>query len=381
MRSSGFKRNKAGLSSDEFVTPVKPRHNIGRIIYLTILLGILVFFGVYFFKKIFYINADGQVIFKNVDIRLTENARIYSFYKVEGDSVRKGDTLFSYIPRPRLDSRSGEFLLSSTDSTVSAYDNTRNKELINWLEREVFNQKIKIEANQVLYKSLNNLLKAKRKELKKVENLTVLEAVPRSYYENAIKDTLELRFRMDQVIAENRNLNGLVRDMMTKLDNLKVQYDSLTREYQSSVSMVNRNADPNNFSTGMTGEIEYFISPLNGFMNNIYLSEFETVTAQDNIVSIQQTNQIFIRAYFDQKDIDKLKENAVVKIVFPDNTRKKGYIKRFYYGTYTLPEEFQKRYESVKRTVAADIYPLSEDEAQHWKLFHKLGVKVSFSKY
>ena len=68
-------------------------------------------------------------------------------------------------------------------------------------------------------------------------------------------------------------------------------------------------------------------------------------------------------------------------IDFPDVTSSNGILKRFYIATYTLPEEFQKKYEPTRRTVAADIYPLSENAAQDWVVFHMMDVEIGKFKY
>ena len=71
----------------------------------------------------------------------------------------------------------------------------------------------------------------------------------------------------------------------------------------------------------------------------------------------------------------------MLNITFPDGTETKGILRRFYYSTYPLPDEFQKRYEPTTRTVAADIYPVNDADYEHWKAFYKMGVSVSKYKY
>ena len=70
-----------------------------------------------------------------------------------------------------------------------------------------------------------------------------------------------------------------------------------------------------------------------------------------------------------------------MNIEFPDGTESKGLIKRFYYATYQLPDEFQKRYEPTTRTIAADIYPVNDNEYEHWRAFYKMSVSVTKFKY
>jgi len=46
-----------------------------------------------------------------------------------------------------------------------------------------------------------------------------------------------------------------------------------------------------------------------------------------------------------------------------------------------MPEEFQKKYEPTTRTVAADLYPLNNEEAKKWKAYYKMSVKITKFKY
>ena len=48
---------------------------------------------------------------------------------------------------------------------------------------------------------------------------------------------------------------------------------------------------------------------------------------------------------------------------------------------FKTPEEFQKRYEPVKRTIAADILPVSKAEEDRWKVYNKLSVEITKVKY
>ena len=85
--------------------------------------------------------------------------------------------------------------------------------------------------------------------------------------------------------------------------------------------------------------------------------------------------------FFEQEDIDFFKEGDLMAITFPDGSVSKGIIKRFYYATYPLPDEFQKRYEPTTRTIAADIYPVNDADYEHWRAFYKMSVTITKFKY
>ena len=98
-------------------------------------------------------------------------------------------------------------------------------------------------------------------------------------------------------------------------------------------------------------------------------------------MSIHQAHPAFIKAYFEQEDLRYFDVGDVFTIDFPDGTTSKGVLKRFYIATYTLPEEFQKKYEPTTRSIAADIYPLDSTEIVKWKAFYKMSVDISKLKF
>jgi hypothetical protein len=134
-------------------------------------------------------------------------------------------------------------------------------------------------------------------------------------------------------------------------------------------------------ATGMMGLARVFIAPVGGIVNRLFKSEYETALRTDDILSIQRRDKIFIKAFFEQKDIDDFREEDIVKVKFPDGTISKGVIKRLYLGTYDMPEEFQKKYEPAQRTVAADVYPLDSAQSNQWKFFHKMNAEITKFKF
>ena len=95
MKSIDFKRKGSAirvLSEDT----KKIKHNWDRVIYIVFLTAVLLFLGYYFTNKILFIKANGQVLFENVIVRLTDDCRVLWYNKKEDDIVKKGDSLFTY---------------------------------------------------------------------------------------------------------------------------------------------------------------------------------------------------------------------------------------------------------------------------------------------
>jgi hypothetical protein len=100
MKNISFRRNESKLRGLEIQKEAKTKklRNWDRIIYFIVLLLIAFFLVKYLIKSNFYIEADGQILFDNIEIRNTSDCRVANFYIEDGDEVCIGDTLFSYIP-------------------------------------------------------------------------------------------------------------------------------------------------------------------------------------------------------------------------------------------------------------------------------------------
>jgi hypothetical protein len=129
------------------------------------------------------------------------------------------------------------------------------------------------------------------------------------------------------------------------------------------------------------GLVKYYLSPIDGTVTKINFESMEVALKSEIIVSIHKPEHIYIKGFFDQSDMDDISIGDEVKVEFPDGTKSTGKIKRFYYATNAIPEEFQKKYEPVTRTLLADITPVNETELKKWRTFYRMGVKIYKYKY
>lgn len=359
MKSINFRRGKSFLRTQKEKIPGTKKVNYDRYIYFVILGIIGIALGWYLWFKFFYIKANGQVLLDNVMIRLTEDGRILKLFKAEGDSVTAGDSLFMYFVEARANQLLG---ISDSSSTMIEKNNNTGTQ---WMEREIFNIQIKIALNNVEIEENSKLLAKQKSDLMRVRNQVMLDALPHSRLESVQQDVDRLSTDIAKTKQENAELALLAAQLKNPLS------------LPSDVSQSNGAFS----ATGMYGLTRVFIAPVDGYVNRIYKSEYETALRTEDILSVQKRDRIFIKAFFEQKDIEDFKEDDVVNVSFPDGTKSKGIIKRLYLGTYDLPVEFQKKYEPTHRTVAADVYPLDSTEATHWKPFHKMNAEITKFKF
>jgi multidrug resistance efflux pump len=379
LKSINFKRRGTEIRTlpEESRTARRKWDRITYIIILLLLLGL----GIYYAStKVFYTRAQGQVLYENVDIRLLDDCRVTRYFVHEYDSVRVGDTLFEYI-NDNDDTDNGD---GGNGGNVSVSVNAGGGSDNSWIEREILNKREKIASTEAKRKENLSLIKSYESELERIRASVVLGVLHQSRLDVRQNEIVQLKAensRLAEEISETKKILGqLQADLAaggSKDNNVKSSVKINGGSGQGSQESDNDN--------GGLAELEkkkqYFISPIAGTINQIFTKEFETALRDEVVLSVHKKSPIFVRVYFDQKDLDQIGVGEEFTVTFPDGTISKGILKSFYYSTIPLPEEFQKRYEPVSRAVVGDIYPVNIDEAKRWKDFYKMSVDVSKYKY
>jgi hypothetical protein len=361
MRSSDFKRHSATLRTLQ-EEPLKKKVNWDRIIYIAILLIIAFFVLKFFVLKLFLIRADGQVRFNKLDVMFTHDVQVLKYYVEPGDEIQIGDTLFEFVIDENINDGG---IHSGTGGSVST-DINLLKEDTKWAERERLLTLKKIESNEIdkrfkqeLIGQLTTQIEGLKKEI--YLNIHTSEKLSPLYAKKA-----ELEAEIKGIISENKFLYS---------------YLSLLQSDGPAEIDINTIGNPNNQALGGLGvgdnsNLNYYISPINGTITQIFIEQFEVALESQQVLSMHQPEGIYVRGYFKQSDLDEFKEGDEVTIKFPDGTNSTGVIKHIYFASYTMPEEFQKKYEPVTRVIASDIYPLNDEELKKWKKYYKIGVKI-----
>lgn len=379
MKSINFKRRGTEIRTlpEESRTARRKWDRITYIIILLLLLGL----GIYYAStKVFYTRAQGQVLYENVDIRLLDDCRVTRYFVHEYDSVRVGDTLFEYINDNDDTDNGGGGNGGNVSVSVNAGGGNDNS----WIEREILNKREKIANNEAKRKENLSLIKSYESELERIRASVVLGVLPQSRLDIRQNEIVQLKAensRLAEEITETKKILSQLQADLASSENNKSGVNSSVK-INGSGGQASQETDGDN---GGLAELEkkkqYFISPIAGTINQIFTKEFETALRDEVVLSVHKKSPIFVRVYFDQKDLDQIGVGEEFTVTFPDGTVSKGILKSFYYSTIPLPEEFQKRYEPVSRAVVGDIYPVNIEEAKRWKDFYKMSVDVSKYKY
>lgn len=357
MKSSQFKRNNSNIRVLKEGTK-KKKVNWDKVIYLTILFVSLFLLTSYFFKKIYYIKAEGQVLFETLDVQLTNDVELKKIYIEEGDTIQVGDTLFSYVDEKSLESLGAA---NNVRNTINQHD-WKAKELMR-IEEEIGLKKIERIRNI-------NLLKELEKEQRRIENEVYLDVYTADKLDPYIKQINDLRIRLQALNTEIKFLNNSAERINEFTDEKTIFSQNLLLGKMAS-------------NNGNNAKLEdYYISPQKGFVTHLFKKENEAVLESEHILAIHIPNdKVFVKAFFEQEDMKYLHVNDRVKVKFTNGFESNGIIKCFYFDTYDLPIHFKKAEEDFHRDIEADVIPENPADMQLWKNNMKLGVEVIKQRY
>ena len=385
MKSVNFKRKEESYLryfEEQSVKKSKRPFNWDRFVYLVLLAVFLFFTGRFIINSYFYIEGNGQVLFESVDIRHTDDIRILQFYVEEGDDVKVGDTLFTYF----LDEDAFGDGYGGGANSVSIAGGAKKD---SWIEREIYTLKKNIDLNRVQSRDKQKLLDIYQSDIERVRHEVILDAVSHTNLENLEYQISKLSAEINMITEESRIFRKQVAYLeellkLQEADPRTIKIDQQTNGGGSGGSG-GSNADLTFFKKDMLmlagveniESFKVFTCPIDGNITRIDKQPFEVALKTEDICSIHQPNNVHIKGFFNQEDLQYLKEGDLVNIEFADGTQSKGLVDRFYSATYILPEEFQKKFEPTTRTLAADILPISENDLEIWKKYYKLSVKVT----
>lgn len=347
MKSLNFKRKENAqlrYLEEKVKGTARSRYNWDRIVYLTIL-GLIVFFVLrYFFLHSFYITADGQVLFESVEIGETQDVRIERFFIEEGDNMKVGDTLFTYLIQDP-----NEFALKNNDSESKS----------NWAEREIYALQKSIQLNNSQIAGDEKLMNSYKSQLKRLENEVILGAATERDLNNLEYQISKLETNISLLQSENEVMNKQIYDLMN-----------------NKTAVQEKQKEPATFSP-----YRAFVSPIEGYVARIFKEPYEVALKSQIIMKVHRADSVHIKGYFDQEDLKYVEVGDCVDVTFPDGKESEGMIKRFYTSTVLIPEEFQEKYEPTKRTIAVDIVPAPGADLTIWKRYYKLSVKLRKSTF
>ena len=97
MKDFHFTTEKEQAEIEQILLQRKKKKSKQQILFLSIFVGIVVVIMLYCVRRVMYIEYDGYVVVHNVRFRASEDIFVHDIYKHNGDLVKPGDTIYSYV--------------------------------------------------------------------------------------------------------------------------------------------------------------------------------------------------------------------------------------------------------------------------------------------
>ena len=339
MRKFTYKKNTAVIRTLKEPKIKKKKWNIDRIIYFALIIVLLIWLVRFLYMKTAWIEGNGQVLMEKVDVNFTNDIRVKEIFINEGDTVTVGKQLFNYYQ-------------DDFDSDASiVLKNIDKKERLNNDLQDILKD---IMRKRVQLKNLQKRLQLLEQQEEQITKLILLDVYTKNKLDELISQKLLVKNQIDLLKSE-------------------LYFLGMRRKTLKGDDGVYHLGGGGNFGNS-------YSSPIKGVVGQILKNSEESCYKTENVMTIHNIEKVFIKAYFDLRDLAKVEKGSIVQVEFPDKTISKGIINKLYISTYKAPSEFQKKYEPTERNILAEIVPLEKEQIPEWGKFYKLNLKVRLGK-
>ena len=345
--------------------PVRKGFNWDRLIYFITLSIVLLSFGTYFINRFIKVSAESEIILDKFNVTFTDDIIVGEYFVEEGDSIGKGDSLFTYRFNIEDENNHGA---SISLAGINSSRQTRSKEMDNWLLKEKLNTLKNIDLKTLERNDTRRLIKDLKSKLENLKKEVFLEIYPPSKLKDAQNKISSLELKESKLTEEILFLKKYL--ALTEQRAIELKTPQLSPE-ELNASLSNGNS--NN---------EYvFYSQKTGMVSQIYSRSKEVCYRQNLVLDVIEFQGLHIIAYFKQGDLGYIETGDKVDIEFPDGSTSKGIIDKLYVKTTTLPDRLYETGSKVERRIKAVVVPLNVEDTEKWFEFYKINVTVSKPKF
>lgn len=334
------------------------RTNWDRVIYLILFLLIFVSLLFYTLQKNVFINVDGQIFTERFTVNFPEDIIVQKYFYQEGDTIEIGDTLFYY-----------KWNLNDYGSNVggasAAMTSGRGSNNYDWYIKERIQTQKEISIKLIEINEIDDNTARILSDMERLTKEVYLDVYPKLELEASRLKLKSLKVDRNILVEEIRYLRKYLALLNGYLVNAKP-----TDVVASSIR-----GDEVNYKWS------YYYSPVAGIISGISVPVLVTSYKKDVVMYLSNTDEMFIYAFIEQKDIGYFEEGETLQLDFPDGTVSEGIIQAYNLNTEVLPLEFKKAKDRDRRSLVAKIVPTSEEEQAHWKIYYQYEVRISKTKF
>lgn len=354
MKDFHFTSEKEQAEIEQILLQRKKKQSKQQLLFLGIFMFIVVIIALYCVRRVLYTDFDGYVVVHNVRFRASEDIFVHDIYKHNGDLVKPGDTIYSYVSLDWFH----EIGNINTESAVV-----------------VKARDLKLQYG-LAYQNLA-VLKAKMQEIKRQIELED-HNIRFGLSDNVHKLNLERDYKEteEQLKAEQRKLYVLQK----AINESKDAVDRLDQVNNGGFSIQNVRNKKKMQELGM---VHYTIAADSGLVTKNWISELSLVLRGEDIIETQSFNlvkdNVYVMAYVTPDRAQYLNRGFKAKVIVNDDVEYTATVVSMGARTEEIPEAYRN---NLSKDHIAAIAVLRIDDGQRipfWSLVNGMPVLIRFN--
>ena len=354
MKDFHFTSEKEQAEIEQILLQRKKKQSKQQLLFLGIFMFIVVIIALYCVRRVLYTDFDGYVVVHNVRFRASEDIFVHDIYKHNGDLVKPGDTIYSYVSLNWFH----EIGNINTESAVV-----------------VKARDLKLQYG-LAYQNLA-VLKAKMQEIKRQIDLED-HNIRFGLSDNVHKLNLERDYKEteEQLKAEQRKLYVLQK----AINESKDAVDRLDQVNNGGFSIQNVRNKKKMQELGM---VHYTIAADSGLVTKNWISELSLVLRGEDIIETQSFNlekdNVYVMAYVTPNRAQYLNRGFKAKVIVNDDVEYTATVVSMGARTEEIPEAYRNNLS--KDHIAAIAVPRIDDGQRipFWSLVNGMPVLIRFN--
>ena len=353
MKDFHFTSDKEQVEIEEILLQQKKKQNKQQALFAAIFALVIGVVVLYCILKFVYIDFNGYVVVHNVRFRASEDIFVYDIYKHNGDLIKPGDTIYSYL---------------SLDWFHELGNINTESEII------VNSRDLKLQYG-LAYQNLA-VLQAKKQELKRqiaVEDHNIRFGLS----DNAYKLQLERDYKETE-----EELKALQRRLQIMRKTIEESQEAVDRLSEVSTGFTIQNIRNKNKMKSM-GLIHYVVAADSGLVTRNWISEYSLVLRGEDVIETQsfdlEKDNVYIMAYVTPDRAKYINRGFKANVIVNDDVEYTATVVSMGARTEPIPEAYRS---NLSKNHTAAIAVLRIDHGQEipfWSLVNGMPVLIRFN--
>ena len=354
MQEFHFTTEKEQAEIEQILWQRKKKKSKQQLLFLSFFIFIVIIIVLYCFRMVLYTDFNGYVVVHNVRIRASEDVFVHDIYKHNGDLVKPGDTIYSYVSMNWFH----ELGNINTESAVV-----------------VKSRDLKLQYG-LAYQNLA-VLRAKMQEIKRQIELED-HNIRFGLSSNVHKLNLERDYKEteEELKAEQRKLYVLQK----AINESKDAVDRLGQVNNGGFSIQNVRDKKKMRDLGM---VHYTIAADSGLVTKYWISELSLVLRGEDIIEMQSFNlekdNVYVMAYVTPQRAKFLNRGFKATVIVNDDVEYTATVVSMGARTEEIPHAYRN---NLSKDHIAAIAVLRIDDGQRipfWSLVNGMPVLIRFN--